>query len=248
MSENTFPARVCSPHFPQRNEPGTPPDEPQNTRAAAHPPTSGPNAANAHHRMKKRANVTIATLNINGASAPTANLNLTDKWARINSTLRTNKIAILALQETHLDEDSVETIKMCFGKSFDLLYSSDPHTPQSKAGVAIAINKALIPVKDTHLHIIVPGHAMMIQLKWPDNTPLSILNIYAPVKKNEQPEFWATIETERRMKCLPRPDFLLGDFNITKDALDRAPPKHDNRQATDTLRDIRLSWEIQDQW
>jgi hypothetical protein len=46
-------------------------------------------------------------LNINGASAPTANLNLTDKWARINSTLRENKIAILALQETHLDNDSV---------------------------------------------------------------------------------------------------------------------------------------------
>jgi hypothetical protein len=47
--------------------------------------------------MKKRANITIASLNINRATAPTANLNLTDKCARINNTLKRNKIAILAL-------------------------------------------------------------------------------------------------------------------------------------------------------
>jgi hypothetical protein len=79
--------------------------------------------------MKKRANITIALLNINGATTPTANLNLMDKWARINSTLRGNKIAILALQETHLDNERIETIKTCFGKSFDLLHFSDPVSP-----------------------------------------------------------------------------------------------------------------------
>jgi exonuclease III len=88
----------------------------------------------------------------------------------------------------------------------------------------------------------------MIKLKWPADNPLSILNIYAPVKRNEQPDFWATIEAVRREKHLPRLDFLLGDFNLTEDALDRAPPKYDNRQATDALREIRLLWEIQDQW
>ena len=59
--------------------------------------------------------------------------------------------------------------------------------------------------------------------------------LYAPVKRNEQPNFWATIEAVRREKHLPRLDFLLGDFNLTEDALDRAPPKYDNRQATDAL-------------
>lgn len=250
MNENAIPAalilRASPPHSPQENGPGTPPAEPQNApRATAHLPPPG-HIADTQRRVKKKANINIATLNVNGASAPTANLNLTDKWARINSTIRENKIAILALQETHLDEENVETIKTCFGKSFTLLHSSDPQTPRTKAGVAIAINKALIPVNDTHLHILVPGRAMMIQLKWPENNPLSIINIYAPVKKHEQPEFWATIETERRESHLPCPDFLLGDFNLTEDALDRAPPKHNNRQAADTLRDIRLLWEIQD--
>ena len=198
--------------------------------------------------MKKKANINIATLNINGASAPTANLNIIDKWTRINSTLRQNKIAILALQETHLDEQSVEAIERCFGKSFELQYSSDPENPRSKAGVAFVINRALIPTKDIKLHVLVPGHAIMLQLQWPDANHLSIINIYAPVRKSEQPEFWASVETERREKNLPCPDFLLGDFNVTEDALDRAPPKFDNRRATDTLREIRLAWEIQDQW
>jgi len=88
----------------------------------------------------------------------------------------------------------------------------------------------------------------MTQLKWPDTTHLSIVNIYAPVKKCEQPEFWAIVETQHKEKHLPCTDFVLGDFNITEDALDRAPPKYDNCQATDILREIRLTWEIQDQW
>ena len=185
---------------------------------------------------------------MNGAEAPTANLKLKDKWSRINSTIRDNKIAILALQETHLDEERVETIETCFGKSFNLYYSSDLEEPRTKNGVAIIINKALIPAGDVLLHVLVPGCAIMIQLKWPDNKQLSIINVYVPVSRRKQPEFWASVETRRREKTLPCPDFLLGDLNITEDAIDKAPPKYDDHRAAGTLRDIRLSWEIQDQW
>ena len=95
---------------------------------------------------------------------------------------------------------------------------------------------------------IAPGHAIMMQMKWPDTNNLSIVNIYASSQKRDQPEFWATVELERRERHLPHPDFLLGDFNVTEDALDRAPLKFDNWQATDTLREIQLEWGIQDQW
>ena len=165
MSENSLPttaARINSPHPLQGDGPGTPPSESQkDLRATTHPPMPG-RATDTHHRIRKRANITIATLNINGASAPTANLNITDKWARINTTLRENKIAILALQETHLDDKRVEMVARCFGKSFTLLHSNDPDNPRTKSSIAIAINKALISVKDIRLHILVPGHVMMI--------------------------------------------------------------------------------------
>ena len=251
MNENAQQRRSAhiSPRPPQGSGTAARPPGPQNIRATAHtPPPGQPNDTAAPHQMKKKANITIATLNMNGAEAPTANLKLKDKWSRVNSTLRDNKIAVLALQETHLDEECIETIESCFGKSFNLFYSSDPEEPRTKNGVAIIINKALIPAGDVLLHDLVPGRAIMIQLKWPDNNQLSIINIYAPVNRREQPEFWASVETRRREKTLPRPDFLLGDFNLTEDAIDRAPPKYDDNRAAETLRDIRLSWEIQDQW
>ncbi|KAF8489710.1 hypothetical protein F5888DRAFT_1587330, partial [Russula emetica] len=80
--------------------------------------------------------------------------------------------------------------------------------------VAIAINRALIPVNNICLHTLVPGQAIMIQLKWPNANNLLIMNIYALVKKSDQSDFWATVEIEQREKHLPHSDFLLGDFNV----------------------------------
>src|SRR5712672_3472992 len=147
---------ACPHHLPHRDRTGTPPAEPHNTNGAtAQQPTPGqPNTTPKSRLMKKKANINIATLNINGASAPTANLTLIDKWARINSTIKQNKLAILAVQETHLDNESVDAIERCFGKSLDLKYSSDPDSPRTKAGVAIVINKALIPINDIHMHVL----------------------------------------------------------------------------------------------
>jgi hypothetical protein len=74
-------------------------------------------------------------------------MELTEKWSMINHTIRKHKIAILALQETHLDERRASDIHQCFQKSFDLHYSADPTNPRATAGVAILINKALIAPK-----------------------------------------------------------------------------------------------------
>jgi len=52
----------------------------------------------------------------------------------------------------------------------------------------------------------------------------------------------------RRDNNIPHPKFILGDFNITEDKIDRAPAHLDNKTATDALRKIRLEWEIQDAW
>lgn len=99
----------------------------------------------------------IATMNMCGASAPTSNMDLRSKWTMVNHTIRTNKIAVLALQETHLDNKLAGTIKSCFQKNFDILYSSDPDSLCTKAEVAFVLNKALIPNREHKLHILVPG-------------------------------------------------------------------------------------------
>src|SRR6266849_8732776 len=161
--------------------------------------------------------------------------------------MRSNKIAILAIQETHLDSNHTDSIRTCFRNWFELLYLSDPERLRLKAEVAFLINKTLISANITKLHTLVPGCAITIKLKWHD-TNLTLTNIYAPIQKDRHPSFWACVKTRRWKKNLPRPNFLLGDFNIVEDAIDRAPAKHNDHTATDTLRDIRLSWEVQDQW
>ncbi|KAI0264084.1 Endonuclease/exonuclease/phosphatase [Russula aff. rugulosa BPL654] len=175
-------------------------------------------------------------------------MDLTEKWAMINQTIRKNKIAILALQETHLDERRASDIHNCFQKSFDLHYSSDPENPRATSGVAFLINKALIAPKHVKVVTLVPGRAAVLTIEWSDVDRTSFLNIYAPVDRSSQPEFWNKIERRRRRARIPRPDFVLGDFNVTEDLIDRSPPHLDDRAATDSLRTIKHQWEIQDQW
>jgi ribonuclease HI len=208
----------------------------------------GPPNNNTIITYKKKANITIATININGATAPTSNMNLIDKWSMINRTIRTNKIAILALQETHLDEERAGDIHRCFHKSFDLHYSPDPDNPRTSAGVAFIVNKALIAPHQITVRALIPGRATVLTLTRPDNNKTSIINIYAPVERPKQPEFWEQLERRKSRARIPHPDFMMGDFNVTEDLIDRSPPHVDDRAAREALRTIKHAWGIQDHW
>jgi exonuclease III len=88
----------------------------------------------------------------------------------------------------------------------------------------------------------------MIQIDWLESCMTSILNIYTLNKRNAHPEFWAKITTEKHLHHLPTPDFTLGDFNVTEEALDQNLPKNDNAGAIVTLREVKNEWDIQDTW
>ena len=199
-------------------------------------------------KKNMRANINIATLNMNGLTAPTSGLTLLEKWSMVNQTLNKYKIAVLALQETHLDQEIVESLKNCFGKKMHIEFSQDPNAPRTTAGVAFVINKALIAPSAIHAYALSAGRALALKINWLDAESTTFLNIYAPVNKSTHPVFWKEIEKERLKQRLPRPDFMLGDLNVTEDPIDRAPARADDQSATDTLRDTRLSWNIQDAW
>ena len=141
----------------------------------------------------------------------------------VNQTLNKHKIAILALQETHLDEEAIAEIRRSFGRKMHIKYSSDPDAPRANAGVAFVINKSLIAPSEIHAHELYPGRALALKIKWLENESTTLLNIYAPVNKALQPPFWTDIETNRLTRRLPRPDFMLGDLNVTEDPIDRTP-------------------------
>ena len=92
---------------------------------------------------RKRANIKITMLNMNGAHTGSESQTSFEKWSEINATMKKERIAILAIQETHLDEQSLNDVNRLFGKRLSIHNSPDATNPRSTAGVAFAINKDL---------------------------------------------------------------------------------------------------------
>ncbi|KAF8256714.1 Endonuclease/exonuclease/phosphatase [Lactarius quietus] len=195
-----------------------------------------------------KANIVIVTLNINGYTAPSSNVSGIDKWSTINRTINEHHIAILALQETHLDPVLLQDVTACFGKHLEIITSPHPTNPHASAGVAFVINKALIRPKEYKFHELIPGRAAALKVKWLENEETLLYNIYAPNAREEHATFWESIDSSRRTHNLRRPDFVLGDFNVTEDKIDRAPAHLDDPTATNTLRTLRHILNVQDSW
>ena len=220
------------------------------TGAHQHDPPPGPTDDHDQPKNKsaRKANINVATvmLNMNGYRA--SGMNNQEKWSMVNQTLNKHKIAILALQETHLDQERVDGLLKSFGKKMEIKFSADPNAPRATAGVAFIINKSLIAPRKITTHEIIPGRALHIKVEWLDKETSSFMNIYAPNEKAAHEEFWRTIDDTRRDHNVPVPNFLLGDFNVTEDPIDQMPPRLDDLGVIEALRDTRLAWRINDTW
>ena len=90
--------------------------------------------------------------------------------------------------------------------------------------------------------------ALAIELEWLETERTRLINVYAPNNKAAHRPFWNDTDAIRRDKRFPKPDFVLGDFNVTKEQIDCSPACLDNQNAIEALRDIRHAWEIHDAW
>lgn len=75
---------------------------------------------------------------------------------------------------------------------------------------------------------------------------MNILAIYADNTPSSNKDFWVKIE--EKLRPLPWPDILLGDFNITEDTIDRMPPCSDNAPAVEALQTIKQRYNLIDGW
>ena len=199
--------------------------------------------------LRKRANIKIGTVNINGLHTGSEGNNMFEKWAEINATMKRDKIAILAVQETHLDEQNITAILKAFDKRLIILNSQPEINPRASAGVAFVLNKDLVDAEKLETKELIKGRALAIKLTWKRNSEETvIINVYAPNRRSEHQQFWKKVEDERRNKRIRKPDFVLGDFNVTEEPIDRSPARHDTQTATTALREYRLSAGVQDQW
>jgi exonuclease III len=202
----------------------------------------------ANKKKKKRANIILATQNIRGRASRTLGPSPISKWTSINHLMREKKIGILCVQETHLMNEHITSINSVFSRRLKVLNSSDPDHPGSSAGVAFIINKELVEDKNYKMLELVPGRAIALTIQWHNDETITIINIYTPNTANEHPLFWEKFQKKWEEYEMNDPDFMMGDFNITEDPIDRAPARPDNENVTNALRDLRLKLNIQDSW
>ncbi|KAJ8580603.1 DNase I-like protein, partial [Rhizopogon salebrosus TDB-379] len=167
-----------------------------------------------------------------------------DKWLHINQIVREKRIAVLAVQETHLTKNEEDNLNEIFQTNLRIISSIDPERP-NVAGVAIVLNKKLTASKDIITHEIKPGRALLVTIPWQKET-LSILAVYAPNDPLDSHNFWEEIRT--KLNNLPQPDIMMGDFNIVEDALDRLPPRKDPVHAVESLLRLKFSLDLRDGW
>ncbi|TFY82529.1 hypothetical protein EWM64_g1481 [Hericium alpestre] len=183
-----------------------------------------------------------------GRASSTSNLTMHAKWTKIQSTINTKRIVILAIQETHLNAATADDLGRFFTKRLLIHNSPDPDRPGASAGVAFVLNKDIIVTDDYTITDLVPRRATMLSIDWHGSGCITLLNIYAPNDPKKHPKFWLDIETARTTAGLPRPNFLLGDFNLVEDALDRAPAHVDDKNTVKALVDFRTHLTLQDTW
>lgn len=207
-----------------------------------------PTPRNNRKPSRLKVNIMITTLDISGFTAPSSNVSGIDKWSTINRTINKNHIAILTLQETHLDPSLLQNVVTCFGKRLEILISAHPENPHSTAGVAFVINKALINLQNYMMHELLPGWAATLKIKWLDDEELALLNVYAPNVQEENAAFWDIIDNMWWSIHLRCPDFLLGGFNTTEDKIDCSTTHLDDANATNALRALCHTMKLQDSW
>ncbi|KAI0339653.1 DNase I-like protein, partial [Trametopsis cervina] len=216
---------------------------PQHTGDGPYSPTKK------RRRKDKRtaARLNIATLNMKGRGTIPPDCS-NDKWSKINQIMRDEKLAILAVQETHLTQQAVDSLHSLFGKRILILHSEPQERPSTSKGVAFVINKERLETKDISLTEVVPGRAALLTCKWHNTVKLRILNIYAPNDRNENGKFWDDLSETWDSKNYTNPSVMLGDFNIVEESKDRLPERPDQTAAVHALQNLCMKFRLIDTW
>ena len=90
--------------------------------------------------------------------------------------MKRNKTAILALQETHLDNEHMHSINVCFRKKITIINTQHPMNLWGSAGTVCVINRALIVPKNLVLVELIQGQATAIKFNWHGNKELLLIN------------------------------------------------------------------------
>ncbi|KAK0183543.1 Endonuclease/exonuclease/phosphatase [Armillaria mellea] len=189
---------------------------------------------------KKSYGIRIGSMNVRGKG-----VSLT-KWATIQFFMKVNRIAIVALQETKLTLEDVETIEQR-QRHLKIVFSSNG---SNKEGVAFVIMKDLVTIENEIKVIeMIPGRLLGMQIKLKRHGTLNLINAYVPNEKDRQLIFLDNMHDQimKHRSILPNA-MVLGDWNCVTRECDRLPPRRDDETVTDMLELILANLGVEDGW
>ncbi|KAJ3895379.1 Endonuclease/exonuclease/phosphatase, partial [Lentinula edodes] len=204
-------------------------------------------------RKSTKAGLNVVSLNLNGYGG-TGPYQRGNRWTRLNTLLKENRIGIAIVQETHMTEPKRAQTEHVFRKQMKIFASNHPTNPTAAGGVAVVLNKQFLPTTGAESKEIVPGRALLVKTDWHRGEKITVLAIYAPnVTANDGTEsaaFWEELRSffERPENRQWRPDLVAGDFNMVEDAIDRLPMRNDPYETRDKLDDLKMELRICDGW
>src|ERR1700761_1750674 len=140
----------------------------------------------------------------------------------------------------------------CFSGRLKIYASAHPDNPPGKAGVAIVLNRQLVDTTGAKATEIIPGRALLIQMKWHRTEIVKILAIYAPnvteTDGTESANFWEKLTEYFITHPTDKPDIMAGDYNLVEDMIDRLPMRNDPSPAIDALDELKTLLRIEDGW
>ncbi|OJT08742.1 Transposon TX1 uncharacterized 149 kDa protein [Trametes pubescens] len=194
-------------------------------------------------KPRSKARIVLASLNIRGFGTENS-MEGSNKWMLVNQLVRDRKIAILALQEAHLDDRRADLLNKVFERNMEVLHSPDPANSTGARGVAFAINKRVLKEYKPILRIIIPGRAILLTIQWSVDRTLKILNVYAPNDMPANAAFWQTLKETN----MGRVDIMMGDCNVVEESTDRIPQREDPEAPRTALQALCEKLLLQDGW
>lgn len=107
--------------------------------------------------------------------------------------MRDRRIGVLALQETHLTNEIVNTIQTLYGRRLHILWSAPDHHASSSQGIAFVLSREITNITGAKLIPIIPGRAALLTLPWHNDKVLNLLNVYALNSATSNAAFWQTL-------------------------------------------------------
>lgn len=189
--------------------------------------------------MRKQS-LKIATMNIRGKMYGDSRKS---KYKDVSTLMRKERIAIMVLTESKLNEKEMET-QMNMNPKLQFVTNCEE---SGKEGITCVFNKDLVQSVEWNHKCIIKNRVSRLDIKWNEQI-FNLIGVYCPNEPKEK----AIFITHLKQMLLKEDDMenliMLGDFNAVENAIDRYPPHKEKGAVRDALKNLVNTLELEDGW